>query len=214
MTVARDSRTAGEAPSGTKQEPAACNRGGTCGDEGARSVQWACSSIASSPPRSHVGLLLAVRRPRLARGLAIRPLRCLACGGSRQAIAQAEWMAREQLRWTWQRPARRATGRNEEVIYQRGQRPLGRRLKRARRQHALIVFEDESGVSPRRSVGGTWAPGGVYARAAARVQRKRLSVEGRSWPASGWQDAHLILQLRPGAYNDERLMIPLRVPCA
>jgi hypothetical protein len=66
---------------------------------------------------------------------------------------------REQLGWSWQRPARRAVERNDEAIHQwvKHRWPT---VKRARRQHALIVFEDESGISLLPSVRATWAPKG------------------------------------------------------
>jgi transposase len=78
--------------------------------------------------------------------------------------------------------------------------------KRARRQNALIVFEDESGVSLLPSVRATWAPKGHTPVLRHRFAWKRLSLAGALAYEPDGSDAHLVFQLRPGAYNDESLI--------
>jgi transposase len=78
--------------------------------------------------------------------------------------------------------------------------------KRARRQNALIVFEDESGVSLLPSVRATWAPRGHTPVLRHRFVWKRLSLAGALVYEPNASDAHLVFQLRPGAYNDETLI--------
>jgi hypothetical protein len=87
-----------------------------------------------------------------------------------------------------------------------GQAALASGEKRARRQHALIVFEDESGVSLLPSVRATWAPRGQTPVLRHRFNWKRLSLAGALAYAPDGSDAHLVFQVRPGAYNDESLI--------
>ena len=91
-----------------------------------------------------------------------------------------------------------------------GQAPLAAVEKRARRQHALIVFEDESGVSLLPSVRATWAPRGQTPVLRHRFNWKRLSLAAALVYEPDGSDAHLIFQLRPGAYNGETLIEFLR----
>jgi Winged helix-turn helix len=62
---------------------------------------------------------------------------------------------RHDLKWSRQRPARRATERNDEAIHRWVKKRWPQLKKTARRQSALIVFEDESGVSLLPSVRAT-----------------------------------------------------------
>jgi hypothetical protein len=78
--------------------------------------------------------------------------------------------------------------------------------KRARRRNALIVFEDESGVSLLPSVRATWAPRGQTPVLRHRFNWKRLSLAGALAYEPDGSDAHLVFELRPGAYNDEMLI--------
>jgi transposase len=78
--------------------------------------------------------------------------------------------------------------------------------KSARRQHALIVFEDESGVSLLPSVRATWAPRGQTPVLRHRFGWKRLSLAVALVFEPDASDAHLVFQLRPGAYNGETLI--------
>ena len=78
--------------------------------------------------------------------------------------------------------------------------------KRARRQNALIVFEDETGVSLLPSVRAIWAPRGKTPVLRHRFAWKRLSIAGALVYEPDGSDAHLVFQVRPGAYNDETLI--------
>jgi transposase len=87
-----------------------------------------------------------------------------------------------------------------------GQATLASSEKRARRQNALIVFEDESGVSLLPSVRATWAPRGHTPVLRHRFNWKRLSLAGGLVYEPDGSAAHLVFELRPGAYNDETLI--------
>jgi len=87
-----------------------------------------------------------------------------------------------------------------------GQAALAATEKRARRQHALIVFEDESGVSLLPSVRATWAPRGQTPVLRHRFGWKRLSLAAALVFEFDGSDAHLVFQLRPGAYNSQSLV--------
>jgi transposase len=87
-----------------------------------------------------------------------------------------------------------------------GEAALARVEKRARRQNALIVFEDESGVSLLPSVRATWAPRGQTPVLRHPFNWKRLSLAGALAYEPDGSDAHLFFELRPGAYNDETLI--------
>ena len=87
-----------------------------------------------------------------------------------------------------------------------GQEALATGEKTARRQHALILFEDESGVSLLPSVRATWAPRGQTPVLRHHFAWKRLSIAGVLAYEPDGSDAHLVFQLRPGAYNDETLI--------
>ncbi|MBV9602494.1 MAG: transposase, partial [Chloroflexi bacterium] len=86
-----------------------------------------------------------------------------------------------------------------------GQEALAATEKRAKRQNALIVFEDESGVSLLPSVRATWAPRG-HTPLRHHFVWKRLSLAGALAYEPDGGDAHLFFELRPGAYNDETLI--------
>ena len=68
------------------------------------------------------------------------------------------------------------------------------------------MFEDESGVSLLPSVRATWAPRGQTPILRHRFGWKRLSLAGALAHEPDGSDAHLIFELRPGAYNDELLI--------
>jgi transposase len=87
-----------------------------------------------------------------------------------------------------------------------GQNALAATEKRAKRQNALIVFEDESGVSLLPSVRATWAPRGHTPVLRHHFVWKRLSLAGALAYEPDGSDAHLFFELRPGAYNDETLI--------
>ena len=87
-----------------------------------------------------------------------------------------------------------------------GQAALASIEKSARRQHALIVFEDESGVSLLPSVRATWAPRGHTPVLRHPFNWKRLSLAAALVYEADRSDAHLVFALRPGAYNGETLI--------
>ena len=87
-----------------------------------------------------------------------------------------------------------------------GDAALATTEKTARRQNALIMFQDESGVSLLPSVRATWAPKGCTPVLRHRFNWKRLSLAGGLAYEPDGSAAHLIFQLRPGAYNDETLI--------
>ena len=87
-----------------------------------------------------------------------------------------------------------------------GEEALAATEKTARRQNALIVFEDESGVSLLPSVRATWAPRGHTPVLRHRFNWKRLSLAGALVYEPDGSDAHLVFDLRPGAYKDEMLI--------
>jgi hypothetical protein len=87
-----------------------------------------------------------------------------------------------------------------------GDEALAATEKRAKRQNALIVFEDESGVSLLPSVRATWAPRGHTPVLHHPFNWKRLSLAGALAYEPDGSDAHLFFELRPGAYNDETLI--------
>jgi transposase len=68
------------------------------------------------------------------------------------------------------------------------------------------VFEDESGVSLLPSVRATWAPRGHTPVLRHPFVWKRLSLVGALVYEPDGSDAHLVFQLRPGAYNGETLI--------
>jgi hypothetical protein len=70
----------------------------------------------------------------------------------------------------------------------------------------LIIFEDESGFSMLPSVRATWAPKGRTPVLSHRFNWKRLSMAGALAYEPDGSDAHLVFQMRPGAYNDESLI--------
>ena len=78
--------------------------------------------------------------------------------------------------------------------------------KSARRRRALIVFEDESGFSLLPAVRATWAPRGQTPVLRHRFSWKRLSMAAAIAYEPDGSDAHLVFQMRPGAYNDETLI--------
>src|SRR5215813_773315 len=68
------------------------------------------------------------------------------------------------------------------------------------------MFEDETGVSLLPSVRATWAPRGQTPVLRHHFAWKRLSIAGVLAYEPDGGDAHLVFQLRPGAYNDETLI--------
>lgn len=90
-------------------------------------------------------------------------------------------------------------------------RALATGKKNARRQHAWIVFEDESGVSHRPVVRRTWAPRGhppVLTHSAGHWSR--LSIAAALAFRWDGRRRRCYFQTRPGSYNDRALIGFLR----
>ena len=124
--------------------------------------------------------------------------------------ARVWYILRHGLDWTLATaspPSDRTQRRSHPAV---GQEALAAVEKRARRQNALIVFEDESGVSLLPSVRATWAPRGCTPVLRHRFAWKRLSLAGALAYEPDGSDAHLLFELRPGAYNDTSLACGLR----
>ena len=68
------------------------------------------------------------------------------------------------------------------------------------------MFEDESGVSLLPSVRATWAPRGHTPVLRHPFNWKRLSLAAALVYEPDGSDAHLVFELRPGAYNGETLI--------
>jgi transposase len=68
------------------------------------------------------------------------------------------------------------------------------------------VFEDESGISLLPSVRATWAPKGQTPVLRHPFNWKRLSLAAALVYEPDASDAHLVFELRPGAYNGETLI--------
>ena len=68
------------------------------------------------------------------------------------------------------------------------------------------MFEDESGVSLLPSVRATWAPRGHTPVLRHPFNWKRLSLAAALVYEPDGSDAHLVFELRPGAYNGELLI--------
>jgi len=79
--------------------------------------------------------------------------------------------------------------------------------KNARRRHAWICFQDESGISQRPSVRRTWAPRGETPVLIHAFNWTTLSVAAAL--AYRWDGRHarLFFQTRPGSYNTESLIL-------
>jgi len=78
--------------------------------------------------------------------------------------------------------------------------------KNARRRHAWIGFEDESGLSERPSIRRTWAPRGETPVLIHAFNWKKLSLCAAL--ASRWDGrrARLWFQMKPGSYDGEKLI--------
>ena len=78
--------------------------------------------------------------------------------------------------------------------------------KNARRRGALIVFQDESGVSLLPPVRRTWAPRGETPVLRHRFNWKRISMSAAIAYHPTARQAQLVFQTRPGSYNDDSLI--------
>jgi hypothetical protein len=78
--------------------------------------------------------------------------------------------------------------------------------KNARRRHAWICFQDESGISQRPSVRRTWAPRGETPVLIHAFNWTTLSVSAALAYRWDGRRARLFFQTRPGSYNTESLI--------
>lgn len=78
--------------------------------------------------------------------------------------------------------------------------------KNARRRHALIVFQDESGISQRPSVRRTWAPRGHTPVLVHAFNWKKMSLcAALAYHWTGRQ-ARLFFQMKPDSYDTTALI--------
>lgn len=82
--------------------------------------------------------------------------------------------------------------------------------KNARRRHAWICFQDESGISQRPSVRRTWAPRGETPVLIHAFNWSKLSVCAVVAYRCDGRRSRLVFQIRPGSYNSESLIGFLR----
>jgi DDE superfamily endonuclease len=83
--------------------------------------------------------------------------------------------------------------------------------KNARRQHAYIVFEDESGISDRPPIRTTWAPKGETPVVTHPYHWNKVSVAaalGYRWDG---RRCRLMFQTKPNSYNTASLIHFLRL---
>jgi hypothetical protein len=121
------------------------------------------------------------------------------------------WRLLRGLNWSLQRPARRARERDERAIEQWKTRRWAQLKKNARRHHAWLVFEDESGVSQQPVVRRTWAPRGetpVLIHTGGHW--KRLSIAGALAFRWDGRRTRFFFQTRAGTYTDVALIAFLR----
>lgn len=82
--------------------------------------------------------------------------------------------------------------------------------KNARRQHAWIVFEDESSVSDRPPIRTTWAPKGRTPVVTHPYRWKKVSVAGALAYRWDGRRCRLVFQTKPDNYNSAALVRFLR----
>ncbi len=88
---------------------------------------------------------------------------------------------------------------------------LGAAKKNARRRHAWLVFEDESGLSQQPVVRRTWAPRGeTPILTPVGGHWKRLSIAGALAFRWDGRRSRFFFQTRPGTYKDVGLISFLR----
>jgi transposase len=89
----------------------------------------------------------------------------------------------KELRWTPQVPIKRAIQRDEGAIQRWRDEVWPELLRRARREHRRLVFEDESGFYLLPGVVKTYAPEGLTPVLREKQTRDHLSVMGAMTPA-------------------------------
>jgi Winged helix-turn helix len=133
--------------------------------------------------RSHPDRSAALRPQALRRRRDVKDGCCQRVTGVRYHPAWVWYILRRELGWSWQRRARRASERNDEAIQQWVKKRW-----------------------PQLKVRATWAPRGHTPVPRHPFNWKRLSLAGALAFEPDGGDAHLVFELRPGAYNDETLI--------
>jgi transposase len=87
---------------------------------------------------------------------------------------------------------------------------MARRKKNARRRRALIVFQDESGISQRPSVRRTWAPRGHTPVLVHAFNWKKMSLCAALAYRWDGRRARLFFQMKPDSYDTDALIAFLR----
>lgn len=83
---------------------------------------------------------------------------------------------------------------------------MASRKKNARRRHALIVFQDESGISQRPSVRRTWAPRGHTPVLVHAFNWKKMSLCAALAYRWDGRSARLFFQMKPDSYDTTALI--------
>ncbi len=83
---------------------------------------------------------------------------------------------------------------------------MARRKKNARRHRALIVFQDESGISQRPSVRRTWAPRGHTPVLVHAFNWKKMSLCAALAYRWDGRRARLFFQMKPDSYDTDALI--------
>jgi transposase len=120
------------------------------------------------------------------------------------------WRLLRRLGWSVQRPARRASERDDAEIARWRAEEWPRIKGGALRRGAWLWFLDESGCSLRPPVRRTWAPGGQTPILRHRGHWKRASMAGSCCYAPGGSRARLWFHTQPDSYNDHTLIVVLK----
>lgn len=91
-----------------------------------------------------------------------------------------------------------------------GERAVAGSKKNARRRRALIVFQDESGISQRPSVRRTWAPRGQTPVLVHAFNWKKMSLCAALAYRWDGRKARLFFQMKPDSYDTHALIAFLR----
>jgi len=87
-----------------------------------------------------------------------------------------------------------------------GAHALARGKKNARRWHAWIVFEDESGISQQPAVRRTWAPRGQTPVLVHAFNWQKMSLAAALVYRWDGRRARLFLQMKPDSYTTDTLL--------
>ena len=96
-----------------------------------------------------------------------------------RSLSRSEtWRLLRRMRWSTQKPSRRARERDEEKIRRWKDEEWPRIKAKARKEKRTIVFVDESGLSQKPAAKNTWAPEGETPVLKLNFNWKKLSVIG------------------------------------